>query len=291
MKKLILGVALAGVAASIAVIAQSQMKSDSAVPAPPPAPAPAAGPAVALPAPEPATRNPNPAPGDVPAATPAPAPAQDTKKPYIKMPIIEPNPADEQAATSILKRAANAYRNVRSLKADFVNRRDNPLLGSTSTYRGTLYQKQPDRFLMKFSEPAGDIIVSDGRYFWLYYPSADKRQVLRAPAQTGAAGGVDLQAQFLGDPLTRFGHTYHGKETVGGRATHVLTLVPRAKQGYRSLKVWIDDKDALVRKFILTENNGLVQDFTLSGLVVNPSLSNDLFSFTPPEGAKVIESP
>jgi outer membrane lipoprotein carrier protein len=221
--------------------------------------------------------------------------ARDTRpSPRVPAPATAPAPAPEavdQAARAILKRAATAYANVNSLKADFVNQRDNPLLGSKSTYRGTLYQKRPDRFLMKFSDPAGDVIVSDGRYFWLYYPSADRRQVLRAPAQTGAAGGVDLQAQFLGDPLTRFTHTYHGTETIGGRRTHVLTLVPRRNMGYRSLKVWIDDRDALVRKFILTENNGLVQEFTLSGLVVNPALSNDLFTFTPPADARVIESP
>jgi outer membrane lipoprotein-sorting protein len=111
------------------------------------------------------------------------------------------------------------------------------------------------------------------------------------PAQSGAAGGVDLQAQFLGDPLTRFTHTYHGQQTVGGRSTHVITLIPRQNAGYRSLKVWIDAKDSFVRRFILTENNGLVQEFTLSALVVNPALNNDLFAFKPPADAKIIERP
>jgi chaperone LolA len=204
-------------------------------------------------------------------------------------PVVPPAQGEEPGA-AILRSAAGAYKTVSSMKADFTQKRDNPILGSTTISRGTLYQKRPDRFLMKFSDPAGDVIVSDGRYFWLYYPSADKRQVMRAPAQVGAAGGVDLQAQFLGDPLTRFTHTYHGKQNLGGRSTHVITMVPRKNVGYKSLKVWIDDKDALVRRFILTENNGLVQEFTLSGLTVNPALGNDLFKFTPPAGAHIIEN-
>lgn len=289
MRKLILGVALAGVAA-VALIARSQLKDDEV----PTAVSADSGAALdstrmvdAAPAP-PSTSEPvrgngqvaAPAGNAVRSGTPPPAAAE-----------IPTPPGDEQDGAAILRRAAAAYKSVTALRADFTQKRDNPILGSTTLSRGTLYQKRPDRFLMKFSEPAGDVIVSDGRYFWLYYPSADKRQVLRAPAQTGAAGGVDLQAQFLGDPLTRFTHTYHGRQTVGGRATHVLTLIPRQNMGYKSLKVWIDEQDALVRRFVLTENNGLVQEFALSGLVINPALSNDLFRFTPPADAHIIENP
>ncbi|MGQ0563251.1 MAG: outer-membrane lipoprotein carrier protein LolA [Gemmatimonadota bacterium] len=293
MRRLIAGVAVAGVVASIAVLAQSQIDIDEES-GPAPAPAPATRiPQSATRGPQPATRV-VPAPATSTSTAPAPAPATSTATSTAQRPYLEqPNTVEEQspAGAAVLRRASNAYTSLKSLKADFTQKRDNPLLGSTRISRGTLYQKRPDRFLMKFSEPAGDVIVSDGRYFWLYYPSADKRQVIRAPAQTGAAGGVDLQAQFLGDPLTRFTHTYHGRETIDGRVTHVLTMVPRQNAGYRSLKVWIDDRDALVRRFVLTENNGLVQEFTLSGLVVNPALSNDLFRFTPPANANIIDNP
>src|SRR5690606_20343402 len=124
-----------------------------------------------------------------------------------------------------------------------------------TTGRGTLYQRRPDRILLRFSEPAGDVIVGDGRHFWIYYPSVDAKQVIRAPAGEAGAGGVDLQAQFAGDPVTRFTATLEGKESVGGQAAHVLTLVPRQRMGYRKLKVWVDERDHLVRRFEITEEN------------------------------------
>ncbi|MGQ0813506.1 MAG: LolA family protein [Gemmatimonadota bacterium] len=294
MKKIILGVALAGVAASIAIVAQSHLRKGHersevrAVGTAAPVDTQPAVPQPAPPVPQPAPAlSPAPATTTAPAQTPA---AKPVRRPYVEIPVIENSPAEQATGATVLRRAAAAYARVKTLQADFALERDNPLLGSTTTSSGTLYQKRPDLFLMRFSDPAGDVIVSDGQYFWLYYPSADKRQVLRARAQTGAAGGVDLQAQFLGDPLTRFTHTYHGKQMVNGRSTHVLTMVPRQNVGYQSLKVWIDEKDALVRRFVLTENNGLVQDFTLSGLVVNTTLSNDLFKFTPPPDARIIEN-
>jgi outer membrane lipoprotein carrier protein len=215
--------------------------------------------------------------------TPAPAPMQPSTG------ASAPAAPQEQSgpAANALKQAAAAYAGIRSLRADFVQRSDNPLLGRQTTSRGTVMQRQPDRFLMRFSEPDGDVIVSDGEYFWVYYPSADPKQVLRTRA--GTAGGLDLQAQFIGDPTARFRFTDQGRADVNGRAARVVTLAPREPVGYRSLKVWIDDRDHLVRRFELTNENGVVQQFELSNLQVNPTLNNALFRFTPPAGARVVD--
>jgi outer membrane lipoprotein carrier protein len=194
--------------------------------------------------------------------------------------------AQPAAATeAILRATARRYEQVRSLRAAFSQQIRNPLLGRTTRSTGTLYQRQPDRFRMEFSDPEGDVIVSDGEYFWLYYPSVDARQVIRTPR---GPQGLDLHAQFIGDPVRRFEATSHGQETVQGRAAHVLTLVPREALGYRSLKVWIDADDHMVRRFELTEENGSVRHFELHDVVVNPSLPDRLFQFTPPAGAQVI---
>jgi outer membrane lipoprotein carrier protein len=211
--------------------------------------------------------------------------------PTADRPAPEPSaaaPHGEAAAPTdaILRATARTYERVGSLRAEFEQRMRNPLLGRETVSRGTLYQRQPDRFLMQFSDPDGDVIVSDGAHFWLYYPSVDARQVIRAPR---GPQGLDLHAQFIGDPVTRFAATSEGRESVRGRVAHVLTLVPREPLGYRSLKVWIDADDHLVRRFELTEENGNVRRFELHDVVINPSLPDRLFQFTPPEGAQVIQ--
>ncbi|HEX6940351.1 MAG TPA: outer membrane lipoprotein carrier protein LolA [Longimicrobiales bacterium] len=195
----------------------------------------------------------------------------------------------EPDAATLLLRASAAYEKVRSLRANFVQTAENPLLRNRVTSRGTLYQRRPDRFLMKFSEPAGDVIVSDGASIWIYYPSVDDAQVIRAPLGAGGAGGADLQAQFLGDPLTRFTPRLEGQETVNGRRAFVLLLTPRVDMGYRSLKVWIDAADFLVRRFELVESNGVARHFELEGLEVNPTIPDSMFRFSPPPGARIVE--
>lgn len=190
------------------------------------------------------------------------------------------DPTDE-----ILRATARRYEGVRSLQADFEQQLTNTILGRTTNSAGTLYQRQPDRFLMRFSDPAGDVVVSDGEFFWLYYPSVDPKQVIRSAR---GAGGLDLRSQFVGDPVRRFEATSHGRETVRGRETHVLTLVPREPAGYRRLKAWIDTDDHLVRRFELTEDNGNVRRFDLTDLRINPTLPDALFEFDPPAGAVIV---
>jgi outer membrane lipoprotein carrier protein len=235
------------------------------------------------------------------AAEPADTNASDRPSPQAQVPPAvtppdttgrAPAPAPAAAAdpgADALRRAATAYEDLRAMQADFTMTMRNPILRSTTTSRGTLFQRSPDRLLLRFSEPPGDVIVSDGTYFWVYYPSVDAGQVTRLPAAQAGAGGVDLRAQFVGDPVERFDYVDEGRESVGGRAARALTLRPRFEAGYEALKVWIDEGDALVRSFEIHEQNGSVRRFDLTGLVRNPTLADDLFRFTPPEGARVVE--
>jgi outer membrane lipoprotein-sorting protein len=196
------------------------------------------------------------------------------------------DPAD--SAVAILERAAARYQGLSALQADFTMTYENPLLRSRSTGEGVLYQKRPDRLLLRFSEPAGDVILSDGRYFWVYYPSIDAAQVLRSEASAGSTSGVDLQAQFLGDPARRFAATLDGEETVAGRRAWQLTLKPRERLGYQQLRVWLDQRDYLARRFEITEDNGSTRRFELRNLRLDPTLADNLFRFDVPAGARVV---
>lgn len=203
----------------------------------------------------------------------------------------QPGAGDQAPADSagrVLERAAARYRSVETLQAEFSMSYDNPLLRSRSEGTGVLYQKRPDRLLLRFSEPAGDLILSDGRYFWVYYPSVDPAQVLRSEAEAGGSSGVDLQAQFLGDPTQRFEYALEGQEQVAGRPAWQLTLKPRERLGYRQLRVWIDQRDHLARRFEITEENGSVRRFELRGLRLNGALADDLFEFQLPAGVRVV---
>jgi chaperone LolA len=214
-------------------------------------------------------------PGAAPAAQPPAKPAGQTA-------------ASADDATEILRRTEQRADAIRTLEADFVQNLRVPLLNQSQNSAGKLYQRKPDRFLMRFTQPAGDVMVADGRYFWLYYPSTDRTQVIRTSIAKGG-GAVDLQRQFIGNAAARFVATLNRSEVVDGHDSHALTLVPRQASPYKVLRIWVDKDDYTVRRFEMTEENESVRRVELRNIRVNGTIPDNLFSFTPPQGTQVFD--
>ena len=221
---------------------------------------------------------------DAPASTPAPAAEAATE--------ATTEPADEQAgqttAASIMQRAERANGAIRSLEADFTQLLTVPLLETTQRSRGKLYLSRPGKFSMRFSDPAGDVLVADGRNVWMYYPSTDRTQVIKA--SVAAAGEeLDFHRQFLTNSAARYTPTLTGTEQVGGQATHALTLTPKTRGPFTRARIWVDTDDFLVRRFEMTEANESVRRIDLANIRVNPTIAASIFTFTPPRGTQVFE--
>ena len=227
------------------------------------------------------------APAQAPATPGAPASATpQAAAPAAAEPAREGESQDR--ALEILRRAEQTATGIRSLEADFVQTLSVPLLGNEQRSAGKLYQRKPDRFLMRFSEPAGDIMVADGRHFWIYYPSSDRTQVIRTTVAQGNEQ-ADFQKQFLSGAASRYVATLNGEENVAGQATWALTLVPRGQSPYRVVRIWVDKDDNLVRRIQMTEENESVRTVELRNIRVNPQLSDALFTFTPPAGTQIFD--
>jgi outer membrane lipoprotein carrier protein len=269
---------------------------------PPVAVAPGPGEAGDAPASPPAAEAPVTAPGSQPegasgeALAPgptAPSPPATGGAPSVSSPSPAPvTPAAPASSASdpnaILERAERAYAQVRSMEADFVQQVFVPLLDSTVHSRGRIFVRQPDRLLMRFSDPEGDLVVADGRHITTYYPSTDERQAMRT---TLAEGGqqFDLHREFLSDASRRYAATLTGSESVGGRATDAITLVPRGPSAYQRVRIWVDRQDSFVRRFEIVEENGSIRNLELRNLRTNVTLSDDLFRWSPPPGVQIYE--
>ena len=204
----------------------------------------------------------------------------------ILMLITVQGPQDQSRALEILDQAATAYERVVTLKSEFVQKIMIPALETEKEGRGIVYQKKPNYFLMKFVEPTGDMVVADGEWFWMYYPSAQPDQVIRTPIGETTESAT-LGGQFLNDPSSRYVSTYVEVSDVGGRPAHLISLVPKFDAPYTLVRVWIDTKDYLVRKFQVYEQNETIRTITLSNVQAGVDLPDDLFVFTPPSGVEV----
>jgi outer membrane lipoprotein-sorting protein len=188
---------------------------------------------------------------------------------------------------ALLEQAAARYGPVSTLCADFVQSHVNPLLEQERTGRGRLCQARPNLFGMRFSEPAGDLVVVDGATFWYYFPSNDPRQAFRAPAER--AGGQDFHREFLSDPRSKYTVTYEGQEQVEGASTHRLRLVPRTRSSYRAAVLWLEEGTSLLRQIRVEEENGNRRTVTLSGIQFDVAPPAGFFLFSPPAGVTTMD--
>ena len=198
-------------------------------------------------------------------------------------------PLQAQTAEAVIDRAVTAYKTIRTMRGSFEQTLRNQLTGSVMTARGDFEQQLPDRISVRFTDPKGDRIVVNGTTAWLYLPSTNPGQVYKVPAAAGG-GSLNLTEQFLKAPAARFTMTSVGPATVGDRATHAVTLVPKTPiPEFTQATVWIEDTTGLIRQFEITERSGLVRRIRLLDARVNAAVDPASFSFTPPKGVQIVD--
>lgn len=189
-----------------------------------------------------------------------------------------------------LEAAAARYAEAGGLCADFEQQLDNPLLGVTRTSRGQLCQRSPNLFRMDFTDPDGDFVLSDGRSFYLFYPSMNPGQVIRVPLDP-ERGGLDFYREFLSMPAERYEITTEATEQLDGRDVLRLALTPRTATGITRARVWVDAVARVIPRVEVVEANGVTRTVDLKNVTFENLPARDFFEFVLPAGARVLDAP
>lgn len=201
-----------------------------------------------------------------------------------------PGPAQTPDAQAVVGRASRVYRSLASLRADFVQVIDNPMIDSAES-RGTLVQSGAAKLAMRFTDPPGEAVVIDGEHIWIYTPSTVPDQVLRMPLPSGGpVYGYNILAWLLDRPAERYEARYLRKDTLVGRTMDVVELVPAVPDlPFERAVVWLDRGDALPRRLEISEPSGATRTLTLSNVRTNERVTDRTFRFEVPRGARVVD--
>jgi outer membrane lipoprotein-sorting protein len=194
----------------------------------------------------------------------------------------------QQDGLAVLEAAAARYGAASSVCADFVQLRSVPLLRQEVTQRGRLCSADPNLFAMRFTDPAGNVIVSDGSVQWIYRPSDNPGQVFRGEIGPDT-GGQDFYREVLENPGAKYEVTCSSTEELAGRPMRRVCLRAKGSARDRPDVVWIDPTTSVIRQLHFREENGSERTITLSDVVFDVPPPEGWFSFTPPSGAIVIQ--
>lgn len=202
----------------------------------------------------------------------------------------------QQSPTAALEHASAAYARDSTARGTFEQTVDNPLTGHSATATGEFQQERPSRLSVRFTNPSGDRIVADGKWVWVYLPSATPDQVIRSGVSdnrgtpSGGAVSLDFISQFLTDPASRFTISGGGAETIAGHATAIVVLVARDPDDQITrAKLWIDNTDGIVRQFEMTDPSSTVRRIRILAEAFNVPVDRSAFKFTPPHGVKIVD--
>jgi len=189
----------------------------------------------------------------------------------------------------VLGRIDAYFEKLHSLEAGFTQVVEVPALQKSEEFRGRLYFQKPEYLRLEYSDPAGQLLVADGRWYWFFMPGPDLLQALRAPMDEDKGAGAPRY--ILGGRMyERFTGSLLGRERRAGRQCYVLELFPIASNRYyRSLKAWVDAVTYATRAVRYQDLGGTLNSFEFHEVAENVPIDARKFVFVPPEGTQILD--
>jgi outer membrane lipoprotein carrier protein len=189
---------------------------------------------------------------------------------------------------AVIQGIETAYKDVQSLKADFVQVTHNAAMGEATKQRGKLEMKRPKMMRWSFGQPAGKLFVTDGKTMWVW--SEADNQVIVSPVVATGGGQMTQLLDGLDSLSTLFDVSLLSDAAGPEKRSYSLRLVPKTPGSFQSLDLVLARKDFIVQKLAMLDAFGNRVELNFQHVKLNASLSDDQFAFTIPDGAQVIRT-
>jgi outer membrane lipoprotein carrier protein len=177
----------------------------------------------------------------------------------------------------------NRYNSIRTLEVSF-QQTYTAIRRGAKTESGQLFLRKPGRMRWEYSTPAGKLFLSDGKYIYLFTPSANRVERskvketddMRAPLAF-LLGRVDFHRDFKRFILRQRG------------ADWTITAEPRSDRAPFSQIEFQVGPAYEIRQLEVTGQDNSVTVFRFANEKQNPKLNEAMFRFTAPPGAEVVD--
>ncbi|MFB6098111.1 MAG: outer membrane lipoprotein carrier protein LolA [Salinibacter sp.] len=190
-------------------------------------------------------------------------------------------PTSAQDAPSLAELQAR-YERLNGLRAAFIQITTSEFAGDSTRIDGRVLL-QGNKYRV---ETPGQTVVTNGETTWIYSP-ADSQVVVN---NADRSGSTITPQTFLTTSAEAYEVTATKTTRRNGALHDVLSLTATADTTrFRKATLWVRRTDRIVTRLRATDRNGATLDLRLHDIVVNPAFKDTPFTFSPPEGAEVVD--
>jgi outer membrane lipoprotein carrier protein len=176
-------------------------------------------------------------------------------------------------AKVVLKNIQDKFNSISDLSADITQ-----LVNGKVTLKGRVYYKKENHLRFEFKNI---LIVSDGETSWNYNEQQNKVIITNYDTEGNKILSIRQIIYEYPDDCELSTYEIEGK--------NVLQLIPKDNSlSFTSVKLFITDDNLISKVLIDDPSTGLIQ-IDLSNYQINKNLPDSYFSFSPPEGSKVLD--
>lgn len=211
------------------------------------------------------------------------------------VPTVDAN-SSPQILTGVLNKMESAHKQMKSLKAELIQQKINPQIGSTDTDYGMLIYKPASgkdkgKLRIDYSRPGVKVLSVIGENFTFYEPSL--RQAMKSTVGKVSKGKTGANLVGLDGSLKSLLNNYNidiaGDAAVNGQMATVLRLTPKGNGQYKGIDLWINQQSWLPIQWKMTERNGDYTIVTLKNTQINTNIADAAFVVNLPSGTKIID--
>lgn len=135
------------------------------------------------------------------------------------------------------------------------------------------------------SEIAGQVLVSNGTYAWVYNPLDNSVKTMPIPEQEQT--DKSMIAQFVDELTTAYTLEQSGSGTVAGHGCYTVTATPTGMSMPMSMEIWVDKGTWMPLKIETHRDGERLMGVEYQNLSVNTNIPDNIFKFEAPEGATI----
>lgn len=202
----------------------------------------------------------------------------------------EPGLSGTQRLEALIERIKLEQSRMKTLEAQFVQRRDSELLVDPEESRGVFSYAAPDRVRWEYSSPNPISVVIDGQEMTTWYRDlgrADRLKIGRYSSQVfkylGASGSMEtlldyfrVSARFPEEP----GEAYR---------LRLLPKYERISQKLKSMTIWIDPERYLPNRLVYVSAGGDTTEYRFEDFQINGEIPRERFVLDLPPEVKARE--